>query len=336
MTTEAREDVDAIETLRNPGSEVGRAISVTTVLRSAKRASSHFISLKSSIQEQAEDIINPVLRIGFTLSMQGAVHDLQMSQPMGEAVLSALLASAELPPVAVKEYATDQTPSPVASPIIKHDAFDGGDPGKTGTPIGEDTVEPAVKVRTLTQAKRSVYGVVMLRTQLTPLRPASADSPEVEVSTQCELHPSAWLLSCGLKYGLQADVRAAHEGLIASRSVSTDHFLLQDWDAPMFDCAEWGNVWALQVLLERGDGSVHDRNPNGWTPLHVSRGYVPLDCRTNTLTHRSVRLLQKQIRRCQVFDPKRGGHFRSCRVFARLAQFRFSVSVTFGWLKMHD
>ena len=244
------------------------------MLDSVQATSRHFTSLKSRIQEAVETVANPVLRIGYAISVQSAVHDLQVSQPMDEAVLTALVASSEITPIAVTEYYEDDSPTPWASPVLDHGAFE--DSYFQAHPVTETEHhqaafnEPAVRVRTITHAKRSVYGMVLLRTHIIPLRPSGdQNTPEIEVSTQCELHPSAWLLSCGLKYGLQAEVRASHEALIASRGVTIEPFLLTGFHSPIFECAEEGNVWALQTVMDRGDGSIKDRDLDGWTPLHV-------------------------------------------------------------------
>jgi len=38
----------------------------------------------------------------------------------------------------------------------------------------------------------------------------------------------------------------------------------------IFELCRQGNVQAVQLMLARGDASVKDTSPKGWTPLHVS------------------------------------------------------------------
>ena len=39
----------------------------------------------------------------------------------------------------------------------------------------------------------------------------------------------------------------------------------------IFDFCKMGNIEGVQRLLARGDATVRDASPKGWTPLHVSR-----------------------------------------------------------------
>jgi hypothetical protein len=168
----------------------------------------------------------------------------------------------------------ETTPSPISTPVIVNQgAFTGSEP-TSPSQTGEinSSHDAVVSLRSLTHAKRSVYGVVMLQTHIIPLRPSSAGCSKAEITTQLELRPSAWLLSSALKYGLQADVHASYKGLITSRGVSTEPFLLRGYGALLFQNACKGNVEGMQIVLERGEGSVQDHGLNGWTALHVS-GY---------------------------------------------------------------
>jgi hypothetical protein len=231
---------------------------ITPGIHSPQHINHHITGLKSWVENSAELIKNPVMRVGYTLLMQDAIRHSESSRSTAKAWAAALASSSSMPPRVAeeeereqgKEHDDGETPSPADQDEVMHDVVCG--------------------MRTLVQSQTTRFGTACLRTYITPLRPSADGCPEIEVSTSCEVRPSPWLLGCALKYGLQAEVHAAQVGLIASRGVSIDHFLLQRLDAPIFDSAQLDNVWAIKTLLQRGHASLADRDSEGWTLLHVS------------------------------------------------------------------
>lgn len=80
------------------------------------------------------------------------------------------------------------------------------------------------------------------------------------------LHPADWLIWLGIKSSLDGMISRSTRGWTNTfktfRAVPTDSLI--------FEFCGTGNLDGVKTLLTRGDASVWDRDPDGYTPLHVS------------------------------------------------------------------
>jgi hypothetical protein len=80
------------------------------------------------------------------------------------------------------------------------------------------------------------------------------------------LYPSRMLTTVGIKHGMDINMSIAETGwnfsLNPIRAVPETSFI--------FDCCRTGNIDAVRMLISKGEASVMDTSPKGWTPLHVS------------------------------------------------------------------
>jgi hypothetical protein len=113
-----------------------------------------------------------------------------------------------------------------------------------------------------------VLGSIWIRTSTLKVAEASSISAgQLEVITSFIFYPASWLSRIGLKYGAEANLQwsptAGWKFNIATvRAVPENSYI--------FDFCREGNVKAVMRLIERGDASLEDTSPKGWTPLHVS------------------------------------------------------------------
>jgi hypothetical protein len=89
----------------------------------------------------------------------------------------------------------------------------------------------------------------------------------LEVITSFILYPASWLINIGLRYGMEANLQYSPTtgwkfNITAVRAVPENSLI--------FELCRRGNVQAVQLMLTRGEASVKDVSPKGWTPLHVS------------------------------------------------------------------
>jgi hypothetical protein len=113
-----------------------------------------------------------------------------------------------------------------------------------------------------------VLGSIWIRTSTLKVAEASSISAgQLEVITSFIFYPASWLSRVGLKYGAEANLQwspmAGWKFNVATvRAVPENSYI--------FDFCREGNVKAVMRLIERGDASLEDTSPKGWTPLHVS------------------------------------------------------------------
>ena len=120
--------------------------------------------------------------------------------------------------------------------------------------------------------QRSLIGVVFssiwIRTSILKVSgDSNITSGQLEVITSFIFHPASWLTRFGLRYGTEANLQWSPTAgwrfnVAAVRAVPENSLI--------FDMCRDGNVQAVQRMLTRGDASVKDTSPKGWTPLHVS------------------------------------------------------------------
>jgi len=113
-----------------------------------------------------------------------------------------------------------------------------------------------------------VLGSIWIRTSTLKVAEASSISAgQLEVITSFIFYPASWLSRVGLRYGAEANLQwSPNSGwkfsVTAVRAVPENSHI--------FDFCREGNVKAVMRLIERGDASLEDTSPKGWTPLHVS------------------------------------------------------------------
>ena len=113
-----------------------------------------------------------------------------------------------------------------------------------------------------------VLGSIWVRTStLRAEEGSNASSGKLEVITSFIFYPASWLTRIGLRYGTEASLKySASTGwrfnVEAVRAMPENSLL--------FDLCKLGDVQAVKLMLARGDASVKDTSPKGWTPLHVS------------------------------------------------------------------
>lgn len=112
-----------------------------------------------------------------------------------------------------------------------------------------------------------VLGSIWIRTStLKAAQGSNTSSGELEVITSFIFYPASWLTKVGLRYGTEANLQwSATTGwkfnVAILRAVPENSLI--------FDMCREGNVKAIQLMLSRGDASLKDTSPKGWTPLHV-------------------------------------------------------------------
>jgi len=113
-----------------------------------------------------------------------------------------------------------------------------------------------------------VLGSIWIRTSTLKAEDGSnASAGKLEVITSFIFYPVSWLTRIGLRYGTEASLKySASTGwrfnVEAVRAMPENSLL--------FDLCRMGDVQAVKLMLARGDASVKDTSPKGWTPLHVS------------------------------------------------------------------
>ena len=112
-----------------------------------------------------------------------------------------------------------------------------------------------------------VFGSIWIRISTLRVGAGSnVSSGKFEIITSFIFYPASWLTRVGFRYGVEAKLSNSTAGwqfnLCPVRAVPDDSLI--------FELCQRGNAKAVELLLQRGDASVRDTSPKGWTPLHVS------------------------------------------------------------------
>jgi len=143
----------------------------------------------------------------------------------------------------------------------------GEDPSRKGPRLGRS------KICHQKSSMGVVLGSIWIRTStLKAAEGSNLTSGQLEVITSFIFYPASWLTKIGLRYGTEANLQwSAKTGwkfnIAAVKAVPEN--------ALIFDMCREGNVKAVQLMLSRGDASLKDTSPKGWTPLHVSYSQLP-------------------------------------------------------------
>jgi hypothetical protein len=89
---------------------------------------------------------------------------------------------------------------------------------------------------------------------------------EVEIRTVFNVHPSRWLLFCGLNFGIQITLSKSLQGF----DYRFKSYRAVPNDALIFKLSEKGETTAIQSLFDERKASPWDTNSRGLTPLFVS------------------------------------------------------------------
>jgi hypothetical protein len=143
-------------------------------------------------------------------------------------------------------------------------------------PAATDLIEHnKSKIRNLQRTKRfqsetreTMFGTILLQTQITEHQAIMGDNEttRTERKTCFIFHPARWLMTLGLKYGLEAI--AVNRNRTWQYSVRSIHVVPDD--SLVFKFCATGNINAVRELFKRGEASVSDVDTEGRTPLHVS------------------------------------------------------------------
>ncbi|KAH6838486.1 hypothetical protein B0I37DRAFT_239616 [Chaetomium sp. MPI-CAGE-AT-0009] len=121
-----------------------------------------------------------------------------------------------------------------------------------------------------------VLGSIWVRTSTLKVEDSSdSTGRKLEIITSFIFYPASWLSSFGLGYGTEACLNYSQErgwkfGFVPIRAVPEDSLI--------FDLCRQGATQAVKLMLARGDASVKDTSPKGWSPLHYAAvgGHVDL------------------------------------------------------------
>ena len=126
------------------------------------------------------------------------------------------------------------------------------------------------KVHHRISATETPFGTVWLRTSTVRAGSCSKSLKGVYAVNSFVYYPSWWLTKLGLTHGVEASLSSSTKGwqfcLNPVRAVPDSSLI--------FDFCKMGNIDGVQRLLARGDATVRDASPKGWTPLHVSREFL--------------------------------------------------------------
>ena len=92
---------------------------------------------------------------------------------------------------------------------------------------------------------------------------------EVEVITSYVYYPADWLMKVGFNHGIEATLKQS--GTTAGWNFVLNPIHAIPRDSIIFEFCKQGNVEAVALMMQRGETSVRDTSPEGWTPLHVSQ-----------------------------------------------------------------
>jgi hypothetical protein len=113
-----------------------------------------------------------------------------------------------------------------------------------------------------------VLGSIWVRTSTLKVEDGSDPAGrKLEVITSFIFYPASWLSRIGLGYGTEASLNYSvgngwKFNFIPVRAVPESSLI--------FDLCRRGETQAVELMLARGDASVKDTSPKGWSPLHVS------------------------------------------------------------------
>ena len=113
-----------------------------------------------------------------------------------------------------------------------------------------------------------VVGSIWVRTSTLRLETSSTSSGgNFQIITSFIFYPASWLTRIGFRHGGEASLRNSKYGwqfgFNPIRAVPDNSLI--------FELCRTGQVRAVELLIQRGDASIHDTSSKGWMPLQVSQ-----------------------------------------------------------------
>lgn len=125
------------------------------------------------------------------------------------------------------------------------------------------------RVRHEATTYRTAFGCVWVRrTFISHANEFTGKLQKVQTVTSVVFYPVRWLQLLGLKNGLEAVMASAGRSWLYNCKLTVTRVVPED--AMIFELCLAGETRAVQILLEKEQGSVVDTSPKGWKPLHVS------------------------------------------------------------------
>jgi hypothetical protein len=125
------------------------------------------------------------------------------------------------------------------------------------------------RVRHHASSFRTAFGCVWIRTTTIYFPDEASDMHErSQCVTSFVFYPTRWIQQLGIRTGLEAVMARAGRSwsfncrLTVTRAVPEDSLI--------FELCRTGQTRAVEIILDKGLGSVVDTSPKGWKPLHAS------------------------------------------------------------------
>lgn len=116
---------------------------------------------------------------------------------------------------------------------------------------------------------RTALGCVWIRrTSISRADEFTGKLQKAQTVTSVVFYPVRWLQLLGLKNGFEAVMASAGRSWLYNCKLTITRVVPEN--AMIFELCLAGETRAVQILLEKGQGSVVDTSPKGWKPLHVS------------------------------------------------------------------
>lgn len=131
------------------------------------------------------------------------------------------------------------------------------------------------RVRNHATSFRTAFGCVWVRTTtIYPANDPGNTTGKSQTINSFVFYPKTWLQFVGVRHGLEAVVASAGRSWLFNCRLTVTRAVPED--SLIFDLCSKGETRAVEILLEKGLGSVVDTSPKGWKPLHVSVRFLSI------------------------------------------------------------
>lgn len=220
---------------------------VTTVSKEPADTQSHIAALRAETARVNETLEDPLLRLGFAIGSEKAVHQIQNKNGTTNST----------------DEVYDEELTSIPSGTL------GGE---------EDKKFSNAKVLTKWTWEESnttnyFFGTIHTYSTTRQLQSNNLEDQELddeehhyELQSTLMIRPAAWLINLGLNSGLRVGL---FNSSVQGWKGSLNTFCAVPDDSLIFDMCRDGNLLAVKDLFSRGLASVRDTNSMGETPLHV-------------------------------------------------------------------
>ncbi|KAF1929931.1 uncharacterized protein M421DRAFT_380930 [Didymella exigua CBS 183.55] len=116
---------------------------------------------------------------------------------------------------------------------------------------------------------RTALGCLWVRrTFISRAKENTSKLEKAQTVTSVVFYPTRWLQLMGLKNGFEAVMASAGRSWLYNCRIAVTRAVPED--AMIFELCLAGETRAVQMLLQKGQGSVVDTSPKGWKPLHFA------------------------------------------------------------------